>query len=193
MTIGGKLTVTNNSAYKKFTVNFSRNTEITNFTQREMGEQGDIRTNIKSGYSGTTEKIYSNGKKSDKLATLDLNSKRYAIFDALRKLDGNENDLSDKDLANANKLIGKNGVTGIRRDAAAGVTTIVCDDGAVLRFDVETDAEKEIREKKEAEEALKRQEEAKQRELQEQQKAAEFNEKCKSDLEKLWDWFVGLF
>ncbi len=187
MTIGGKLVVTNTGAYENFTVSFARNTTITNFRQREMGEVGDISTTIKNGKSGETTRIYSNGK-SGKLATMDLNNKRYAIFDKLRKLDGNENDLSESDLQKAESLVGKNGVTGIKRDANAGVTTIMCDDGAVLKFDLETDAEMQARKTQEAakeqQEAVKEQQNAQK----EQQEAAELHKKSKSILENLAEW-----
>lgn len=43
MTTGGTLRVTSANEYKNFEVKFSRNTEITNFTRREMGHEGDIR------------------------------------------------------------------------------------------------------------------------------------------------------
>lgn len=193
MTTGGTLIVTSAHEYKNFEVKFSRNTKITNFTQREMREKGDIRAEIKNGNYGYAERIFSSGAQSDRLGTLDLNTKRYAIFDALRKLDGNEDDLSDKDLMKADSLIGKNGVTGVRRDAAAGVTTIVCDDGAVLRFDVETDEEEQARLDKEAATDAKRKGEEAAKLEEKQRKDAELKEHCKSDLEKFKDWFIGLF
>ena len=47
MTTGGTLRVTSANEYKNFEVKFSRNTEITNFTRREMGHEGDIRAEVK--------------------------------------------------------------------------------------------------------------------------------------------------
>lgn len=193
MTTGGTLRVTSANEYKNFEVKFLRNTEITNFTRREMGHEGDIRAEVKNGRDGFAERIYSNGSKSGKLGTLDLNTKRYAIFDALRKLDGNDEDISDKDLLKADTLIGKNGVKGVRRDASAGVTTIVCDDGAVLRFDVETEQEKQVRLDQEAANSAKRKQKEAARVAEKQREAAELKENCKSDFEKLADWFIGLF
>ena len=190
MTTGGTLRVTSANEYKNFEVKFSRNTEITNFAKREMGQEGDIRAEVNNGFA---ERIYSNGSKSGKLATLDLNTKRYAIFDALRKLDGNDEDISDKDLLKADTLIGNNGVKGVRRDASAGVTTIVCDDGAVLRFDVETEQEKQVRLDQEAANAAKRKQKEAARLVEKQRETAELKENCKSDFEKLTDWFIGLF
>jgi len=151
MTTGGILHVMSKNTYDGgFSVKFARNTVITNYTGRKMGEVGDIKTQVKNGKDGTTRQVYSNGL-SGELYTMDLGTKRFKIFDTLRKLDGNESDVSDKDLAMAKSLKGKGlGVTDVRMDANAGITTIVCDDGAVLKFDVETDAEKEVREKKEA-------------------------------------------
>lgn len=190
MTIGGSLVVCcATTEGSKFNVNFARNVKITNFTQREMGEVGDISATVSNGRKGTAERVYSNGR-SGKLATLDLSSKRYAIFDALRKLDGNENDLSEKDLAKANSLIGKNGVKAVKRDANAGVTTIVCDDGAVLRFDLETDTEMQARKKQEAVNAQKRKSTEAAKLSKKQKEDAELHEACKSDFEKLCDWFV---
>lgn len=193
MTIGGTLIVASANEYKNFEVKFARNTEVTNYTQRSMGQKGDIRAVIKNGKTGYAEKIYNNGTRSDELGTLDLNTKRYAIFDALRKLDGNANDISEKDLARANSLIGKNGVKSVQRNTDAGITTIVCDDGAVLQFDVETDKEKAIREKQEAQAADKRKKAQTARHQEELRKKAELHEACKSDLQKAWEFFVGLF
>ena len=183
MTTGGTLRVTSANEYKNFEVKFSRNTEITNFAKREMGQEGDIRAEVKNGNNGFAERIYSNGSKSGKLATLDLNT----------KLDGNDEDISDKDLLKADTLIGKNGVKGVRRDASAGVTTIVCDDGAVLRFDVETEQEKQVRLDQEAANAAKRKQKEAARLVEKQRETAELKENCKSDFEKLTDWFIGLF
>lgn len=80
MTTGGTLRVTSANEYKNFEVKFSRNTEITNFAKREMGQEGDIRAEVKNGNNGFAERIYSNGSKSGKLATLDLNTKKICNF-----------------------------------------------------------------------------------------------------------------
>lgn len=185
MTIGGELTVTNSSAYENFTVSVPRNLDITNFRQREMGKPGDIHTMVKNGRS-STDRISQDGDLIKNRGTLDLRSKRYAIFDALRKLDGNENDFTEKDLAKADSLKGKMGITDIKRDANAGVTTVVCEDGAVLRFDFETKEEQTARETKEAQKKAEA-------DAKKQKEAAELKNMCKSDLEKLWDkvcsWF----
>lgn len=193
MTTGGKITVVSANEYSNFEVRFSRNTEITNYTQRKMGEKGDIRAEIKNGKSGYAERIYSNGAKSERLGTLDLNTKRYAIFDALRSLDGNSTDVSDKDLAKAKSLIGSLGVKDVQQDVAAGITTIICDDGAVLRFDVETDKEKQVSLSQETlKKAMYKQEEVAMQ-AKKQREATEFHENCKSDLQKFAEWFMGLF
>ena len=163
MTIGGSLKVAQAAnPENKFTVTFSRNVEITNYRGREFGKEGDVQATVKNGAKGVSRRAYSNGTGSD-LETFDLNSKRYTIFNELRKLDGNSSDLSEKDLTNADGLVGKYGITNIRRDKSAGVTTIVCDDGAVLRFDFETDSEMQARKKKEAVEAPKVQKTSKKR------------------------------
>lgn len=193
MAVGGTLTVTNTGAYENFTVKFSRNVEITNYRQREMGEVGDIYTRVNGGRNGKTDKVSSEGEKMTNLGTMDLGSKRYAIFDALRKLDGNKDDLSEQDLMKANSLKGQHGITDIKRDANAGVTTIFCEDGAVLRFDFETDAEKQVRDSKESATAQQQQKRADAKESQKQKEAKELHEHCKSDFEKFCEWFVGLF
>lgn len=192
MAIGGKLTV--GSTYEtQFEVSFARNIKITNYSQREMGEKGDVCATVQNGNRGYAECIYSDGKKSEKLASMDLQAKRYIIFDELRRLDGNENDLTEQDLAKADSLIGKNGVKAVKRDANAGVTTIVCDDGAVLRFDFETDAEMQTRKAKEAAEAQKKKAAADAKKAQKQREDAELHEACKSTLEKVVEWVFDLF
>ena len=199
MTLGGNLLVANTGAYENFTVSFARNVTITNFRQREMGEVGDISTTVKDGKNGVTTRIYSNGK-SGGLASLDLNSKRYAIFDALRSLDNNKDDLSESDLQKADSLVGKNGITGIKRDANAGVTTILCDDGAVLKFDFETDAEMQVRKQQEAVNQKKKQEAVDIEKAKKRQEAIELHENSKSTFEKVMDWIyekmdklIGIF
>lgn len=187
----GRLTVTSpNGAVgtDSFTVNINRNLTITNYRGREMGEPGDIKASIYDG-NGYTEKIYKNGKKSDQLSTMDLRRARYDIMNSIRSLDGNSDDLTEKDISLVGQLDKKAlGITNIRRDANAGVTTIECKDGAVLRFDFETDAEMQVRKTKEAADAQKAKEaRAKAKAQSDQKKEAfqrELNEACKSDLEK---------
>ena len=193
MTVGGSLKVqeVKSGTQGSFSVKFPRNTEITNFHKREMGEVGDVKATIKGGQA-KTQQVFPSGLTSD-LATLDLAPTRYGIFDALRKLDGNPNDVSDKDLLAAKKLKGFAGVKDVRIDANAGITNIYCDDGAVLKFDVETDAEKSVREKQEKAEA-KAQEEIRQEKIAEKnRKEVELKEHCKSDFEKLMETVIGWF
>ncbi len=192
MAIGGNLLVTNTGAYKNFNVQFYRNTEITNYHNRNMNEVGDFHTSVKNGKDGTTIRNYSNGT-SGVLGSLDLNSKRYAIFDKLRKLDGNENDVSEKDLLSAKELIGTEGVKNVKIDSGAGITTIYCDDGAVLKFDTETAAEKATREKQEANSAKAKQQVKEQEAAKKAQKEATFYENCKSSLEKAVDAIIDYF
>ncbi len=193
MTVGGSLKVqeVKSGTQGSFSVKFSRNTEITNFHKREMGEVGDVKATIKGGQA-KTQQVFPSGLSGD-LATLDLGTKRYAIFDKLRTLDGNPNDVSDKDLLAAKKLKGFAGVMDVKIDANAGITTIYCDDGAVLKFDVETDAEKSVRRKQEQVDA-KAQEELKQQKMAEKaRKEVELKEHCKSDFEKLMETVIGWF
>jgi len=187
MTTGGTLHVMSQNTYDAgFSVKFARNTVITNYSGREMSQTGDICAQIKNGREGVTKRVYSSGLSGD-LATMDLSTKRLKIFDELRKLDGNASDVSEKDLAMAKSLIGKNGVTNVRMDAKAGVTTIVCDDGAVLKFDVETDAEKQVREKNEAAADAKKKEAQQTARQKKEQEKAQLHEECKSTLENFGD------
>ena len=192
MPIGGNLIVVSPHEYKNFNVSFERNTTITNYTGRGMENVGDIRTEVKNGRNGTTERIYNSGK-SGKLMTLDLNTKRYKIFDEIRHLDGNADNLSETDLAKAKSLIGKYGVTNVKRDASVGITTVYCDDGAVLKFDTETDKEITTRKRQEAANAAKKKQAQAAAQKKKEQDAIELHEKCKSTLEKAVAWIFSFF
>lgn len=135
----GKLTVTtaDGGVNKSFTVDVQKNLKITNFNKREFGKAGDIQADIQNGKTHI-KRVTGGGSEKTNLSTMDLRVKRYNIFDALRKLDGNAEDLTPKDLQNVDKLDKQNlGIKAIRKDAQAGITTIVCSDDAVLKFDFE--------------------------------------------------------
>ena len=165
MTIGGTLNVHN--ANGSFKVSFDRNVRITNYKHSgglNTKNAGEIEGIVQNGNSHTNRVI----KEQDKpyaqynLGTFELNSQRYTVFNTLRALDGNANDISEKDLALAKqKLVGKNGVIAVKRDASAGITTIEFNDGAVLKFDFETDEEMAAKKKQESIKAQKKQEAAK--------------------------------
>lgn len=70
MTTGGTLRVTSANEYKNFKVKFSRNTEITNFTRREMGHEGDIRAEVKTAEMDLQNEYTVMGQKAVSLALL---------------------------------------------------------------------------------------------------------------------------
>lgn len=70
MTTGGTLRVTSANEYKNFEVKFSRNTEITNFTRREMGHEGDIRAEVKTAEMDLQNEYTVMGQKAVSLALL---------------------------------------------------------------------------------------------------------------------------
>lgn len=70
MTTGGTLRVTSANEYKNFEVKFSRNTEITNFTRREMGHEGDIRAEVKTEEMDLQNEYTVMGQKAVSLALL---------------------------------------------------------------------------------------------------------------------------
>lgn len=183
----GSLTVTTPQGgvgTNKFTVKVSRNLTITNYSGRGMGEAGDIKSSIYNGTS-RTDRIDSDGKKNNNLASMDLRRTRYNIMDAIRKLDGNADDLTEQDLSLTGKLDKTAlGIKNIKRDFNAGVTTIECNDGAVLRFDFETDAEMQTRKKNEAAKAQKAKQAKHQAEMKKQQEKVELHEACKSVFQK---------
>ena len=131
---------------QKFDVEINKNLKITNYKPQEgrKAQAGDLEANFFNGGQDITV-INSNGKAQRSLKSVDLSSSKYTIFQELVKLDGNDKNLTEQDLAKAKKLIGKYGITNVRRDAEAGVTTIVMEGGGILRFDFETDAEKKAK------------------------------------------------
>ena len=78
-------------------------------------------------------------------------------------------------------------------DANAGVTTILCDDGAVLKFDFETDAEMQVRKQQEAVNQKKKQEAVDIEKAKKRQEAIELHENSKSTFEKVMDWICDEF
>lgn len=148
-TVVNKATTSTIDGTQKFNVNFNKNLTITNYKPAEnrVPQKGDLTAKL-FGSEKDISVVNSNGKIQRRLKTVDLSSSKYTVFQELVKLDGNGKDLTEKDLLNAKKLIGKHGVTAVRRDAEAGVTSIVMKDGGILRFDFETDAEKQARFKK---------------------------------------------
>lgn len=182
LTVVNRASTTTPGDVKQFSVSVSRNIEITNYnpTQREQFKEGDINAKVGPKKPAEISVVNSDGKIQNNLATMDLSNKRYSIFKQLAALDGKAENLSDEDLSKANKLIGKDGVTNVRRDAAAGVTTFVFDDGSILRFDVETDAEKNATQTSQAYKLDMTDAEA-----------LELHKKCRSTFEKVVRWILG--
>lgn len=145
-TVVNRATTASIADTQKFNVKVNRNLTVTNYKPAadRKPQSGDLTARFYDGQKDISI-INSNGKQQSNLKTVDLSSTKYTIFQELVKLDGNGKDLTEKDLLNAKKLIGKHGVTAVRRDAEAGVTSIVMKDGGILRFDFETDAEKKAR------------------------------------------------
>ncbi len=145
-TVVNKATTGTADGTQKFNVKINKNLTITNYKPAEnrVPEKGDLTAKFSGGKKDISV-VNSNGIFQNQLKTVDLSSTKYTIFQELVKLDGNGTDLTEKDLQNAKKLIGKHGVTAVRRDAEAGVTSIVMKDGGILRFDFETDAEKKAK------------------------------------------------
>ena len=142
----------NNSA--SFSVKFDQGVKITNYSKEKYSPNDDESklNELDSGYfiAEVSEKGNSIHKRTSKgisnnLGTLDLRSQRYNVFDELRKLDGDESNISAKDLQLArSQLVGKHGVKRVASDPNAGITTFYFEDGNVLRFDFETESEKNI-------------------------------------------------
>ena len=176
---------------QKFNVTTNRNVQITNYqVNKEKPEAGDFNARFYNGRKNIS--IYnSENKEETNKATLDLSTNRYATFKELVGLDGDPDTLSDKDMQLASKLVGKNGVTNIRKDSNAGVTTLVFNDGAVLRFDFETDAEKVVRKKNEEIERQKQDSINQARQEEERQFQSELHEKSKKKKKKIVEWFFN--
>ena len=173
---------------RKLNINSARNIEITNYdtNKKTQSEFGDLKARFYDNKKDISI-INSDKTKQSNLATVDLSSSKYTVFSKLVQLDGNANDLSEKDLANAKSLIGKNGVSNVRSDAKAGVTTIVFNNGEILRFDVETDAENKTRKANEAKITQQKNQAKKAQQLKKQQEKAVIHEKSKSDFQKFCD------
>ena len=148
----------------------------------------NIQKNPHVSYRKSISIYNSAGKEEPDKATLDLSTNRYNAFKELVGLDGDSSTLSEKDLQSASKLVGKHGITNIRKDSNAGVTTLVFNDVAVLRFDFETEAEKAVREKNERIEQQRQDSINQAKREKEEQFQKELNERCKSDFEKFIEW-----
>ncbi len=167
---------------------------------------GNRRLNIKDSRGGEVnfngEKVTYAGKRE-----AGFHASSFALFEKISSLDGNAQNLSEKDVQLAKNLKGKyidnenfnkvvnietnsNGQTIFTVKNTAGTTT-------KLTFDYETDTEKSAREKNEKQQAevIKKQKETaeKAKKQKEAEYARELHENCKSDLQKAWEWFMGLF
>lgn len=130
-------------------VKVNKNLEITNYTGNSMPPNG-LNVKVVDGKT-TIVATTSDNKQTSNLRSADIASYKYTVFENLMKLDKNPDDLSEQDLKLATKSM--EGVKQVRRDEQAGVTTIVFDNGEILKFDFETNKEKAERVKTEKEQA----------------------------------------
>ena len=178
-------------------VTLNQNTFIKHSTGQKY-QQIDIK-NGKRAYMNTQAK-------SDQAEFKISTSLGSTIFSNILSLDGNADDLSaqDFDLISEAKLKQLCNDKSIKIKGKDNVSKrIVIEysyngaDKATLIIDLETKDEQITREKAEkakAAEDKKRKEAEKQAEAERKAKEAkELHENCKSDLEKAWDWFIGLF
>lgn len=182
--IGGKFTVTNRATPdQKRKVTVDKNVEIANY-KGNMPNNG-LKVKIQDGKTTITGKT-SDGRHT-KNATADIASYKYTIFEKTIGLDGNANNLSEKDLSLLSNEM--DGVKQVRRDKEAGVTTIVFDNGEILKFDFETGAEKEIRVKQEQETKKAEAETKKQKQKEAEENATKLDPR--SSIEKFISWLLN--
>ena len=140
MVFGANISIStrSNTERKTFTTKYDGSMVITNFKPQDpnvLAEQpkgdNDFRIDIREGFS-----ISSVGM------TTKVSKAEYSIFQALSNLDGDQTNISKADLKKAKSLIGKLGITKIRRDDEAGVVTIV-HNGGQIRFDVVDDKQQD--------------------------------------------------
>lgn len=141
-TVANKSNVTQNKSVK-----VDENVVITNYRGDAMPANG-LKVDIKDGKTKITGSS-SDNKPTNNLRSADMASYKYTVFENLMKLDKNPDDLSQRDLDLVTPSM--DGVKQVKRDKEAGVTTIVFDNGEILKFDFETDAEKAGRVKTEKE------------------------------------------
>lgn len=165
-------------------VKVDKNIVITNYTGDTMPANG-LRVEVKDGKTKITGST-SDNKPTGNLRSADMASYKYTVFENLMKLDNDPSNLSEKDLELASKSL--DGVKQVRRDKEAGVTTIVFDNGEILRFDFETDKEKYNRYNTE------KQNTDRQRAARQEAKLKEQTIDPRSDLEKgfaaVVNWFI---
>lgn len=122
------------------------NTTITSTPQKEGRTDKKITIKTANGKATVTN------NKNERQAYADLFPTAYTAMTDIIKMDRNDpkgEKLTDSDLAklHADFKAGKKieGVKNVRRDANAGVTTVVLNDGEIIRFDFETESEKKSR------------------------------------------------
>ena len=120
------LTVANKSNGETFSVSIKGDLTIKNHKHNGELTPGEVRTTVKNG-KVTNFYCQPGDKKNTPQRALNLSSTKYNIFNKLRTLDGNANDLSQKDLQllKQNKALQKQlGIFAVRYDAEAKVTGI---------------------------------------------------------------------
>ncbi len=120
------LTVANKSSGETFSVSVKGNVTIKNYKHDGSMKPGEIKTTVKNG-KVTNLYCQEGDKKQTPQRALNLSNTKYNIFNKLKGLDGNPNDLTQKDLQllKQNKsLQQKLGIFTVKHDAEAKVTGI---------------------------------------------------------------------
>lgn len=187
----GEFTINNratSTGEKKVTVN--KNITITNYRPNEKGKKpGELTIEVKDGKTNISGTTVDGNRPMKNLRTADLADYKYTVFKELLNLDGNAEDLSETDLSKVSSDM--QGIKNVRRDKEAGVTTIVFDNGEILRFDFETDKEKANRVESEAVEKAKKTKEAETSKREKEAKEPKLN--TNSTLENIIGSIINLF
>lgn len=144
-------------------ININGKCTITNYDTRAHKPVSEDDLTIEVNNDDATVKSGINIFQQDS-QTINLDAKKYSIFNAIASMDGDNTSLSEADLAKAKKSYKKGdflwgalsllGVTEIRYDKKAGVATIVIGDKELLRIDFETENEQKANTKKQQEEPM---------------------------------------
>ena len=135
------LTVANKASGETFTVNVKGNVTIKNYKHNGKLQPGEVLTVVKDG---EVRNYYC--QKGDTInraqRALNLSSHKYTIFEQLKALDGNPNDLTEKDLQKLKQdksLQAKLNIFAVRHDPEAKVTGIYssANDANPFMFDYE--------------------------------------------------------
>lgn len=129
-------------------VDIKRICQITNYKNKKANEliKGDLTVNSGRGVSSILEGR--NNYRHD--STVEMNANKFSVFTKIIGMDGNQNDLTQIDIANAhrdyisNKSIWKKlGVNYFGYDPNAAVARLEIKNGGTLRIDFETEKERQ--------------------------------------------------